>query len=257
MSRPCRAPAPRRVRWLAACLAAWLAAMSAAAAAQTVPVRSGAHDGFDRLVLDMPARTPWRIERRADGASVILDGVEPRFDLGAVFERIDRRRLRSISAPGAGRLDLAFACACETEAFWHAGSMLVIDISDPTPEARVSPARPRPRPVMGPLSRHLVADGSAASRRSVAGAALVERLEERIGPRRSALPDAASAAALPDAALGEMRRHCSNSSTAPRPRASSRRTGMRCGGSGRARPFPPTARLGPSLRRKLPGPGCA
>ena len=102
-----------------------------AEAAQTVAVRSGVHDGFDRLVLDMPGRRPWHVVTRENGASVIFDGAALRFELGAVFDRIGRQRLRAISSSaGGGRLDLAFACACRIESFWHAGAMLVIDIFD-------------------------------------------------------------------------------------------------------------------------------
>ncbi|MFB9148543.1 hypothetical protein [Roseovarius ramblicola] len=128
-------------------LAAWLALLLAAhappAAAQTVSVRSGAHDGFDRLVFDMPGRRPWRVVPRADGASVIFDGNGPRFDFGAVFERIDRQRLRAISAPdGGGQVDLVFDCDCRIAPFWHAGDMLVIDIADSPPAADPAAADP-------------------------------------------------------------------------------------------------------------------
>ncbi|WP_104019735.1 hypothetical protein [Roseovarius nitratireducens] len=175
---------------LAAWCALWLAA-GAPVAAQAVAVRSGAHDGFDRLVLDMPGRRSWHVVTRENGASVIFDGAALRFELGAVFDRIGRQRLRAISVPaGGGRLDLAFACACRIESFWHAGAMLVIDIFDALSDARASPTHPRPLPLSAPVAR----DGDAVRSPSAAGAALAARLDERVGPRLSALPEIGAAA---------------------------------------------------------------
>ncbi len=192
---------------LATVLAAWCALWpiaGAPAAAQTVAVRSGAHDGFDRLVLDMPGRRPWQVVSRETGASVIFDGAALRFELGAVFDRIGRQRLRAISAPEGGRrLDLAFACACRIESFWYAGDMLVIDISDGLSAglsaARASPARPGPPLLPTPVIR----DRYAALFRSGAGAALAALLDERIGPRLSALPEIDTA--VPGGGIDAMR----------------------------------------------------
>ena len=190
---------------LAAGLVLWLVVVARPVAAQTVPVRSGAHDGFDRLVLDMPGRRPWRVVHRADGASVIFDGAPLRFDLGAVFDRIGRQRLRAISAPGGGRrLDLGFACDCRIAPFWHAGDMLVIDIADaiadaasgpPVRRTAAAPASPaarasaRPRPLTLPGA----ADARGPRRLSPAGTALAARLDGRAGPRIESLPDTGGA----------------------------------------------------------------
>src|SRR6056297_396549 len=87
-------------------------------AAQAVAVRSGAHEGFTRLVLDMPRRVDWRLEPRDGGASISFAGPPLSLDLDGVFERISRDRLRAVSVVD-GRLELEFACACETRAFWH------------------------------------------------------------------------------------------------------------------------------------------
>lgn len=183
----------RPVPALAAWLALWFAALALPATAQTVPVRSGAHDGFDRLVLDMPGRRSWRVVPRESGASVIFESAGLRFDLGAVFDRIGRQRLRAISASGDGvRLDLAFACDCRIAPFWHAGDMLVIDIADaPADTASAPTARPRPWPLAGPESA--TPDVPALGRPSSAGAALAARLDARTGPRITALPDAGAA----------------------------------------------------------------
>lgn len=119
--------------------------------AQGVPVRSGAHDGFDRLTIDLPRRIAYRIEPDADGATIVFDAQGLRFDLGAVFARIDRRRLRDVVAPPEqGRLRLELSCDCELRPFWHGRALLVIDIAErPSGPRRASPvSRPALRPVL-------------------------------------------------------------------------------------------------------------
>lgn len=116
--------------------------LAAPALAQSVPVRSGAHDGFDRLVIYLPRRLDYRIEPLEGGATIVFDTQTLRFDLGAVFTRIGRGRLTAVDAPaGQGRLRLDLACDCALRPFWHGDAMLVIDIADPVPRP------PAPRPV--------------------------------------------------------------------------------------------------------------
>ncbi|WP_210878050.1 hypothetical protein [Roseovarius autotrophicus] len=117
----------------------------AAALAQGVPVRSGAHERFDRLVIDLPRRHDWRIEPHEGGVAVVFEERALRFDLGAVFSRIGQARLRAIAAPqGQGRLVLDLACDCPVRPFWHGAAMLVLDISDPVhpPDASMASRRP-------------------------------------------------------------------------------------------------------------------
>ena len=127
-------------------LTAFMLLLPVCAAAQTVVVRSGAHDGFTRLVLDMPARIDWRLVPREGGASVSFAGPPLSLDLDRVFERISRDRLRAVSVVD-GRLELEFACACEMRSFWHGARMLVLDIvPKPQPEPE-NVARPQARPL--------------------------------------------------------------------------------------------------------------
>ncbi|WP_297772863.1 hypothetical protein [uncultured Roseovarius sp.] len=101
------------------------------ACAQSIRVRSGEHEGFSRLVLDMPARLEWSSERREGGVSVVLKTDRPEFDIRGVHDRLTEGRLKEIIAPeGQKRLDLTFACDCDVNFFWHDKSMLVIDIED-------------------------------------------------------------------------------------------------------------------------------
>ena len=84
-------------------IALWLVAFLVVGAttsdAQEIPVRSGAHDGFTRLVVHLPRRVEWQLngtgrERRL---SFGKDGM--RFDLRSVFARIDGRRLAAVRQP--------------------------------------------------------------------------------------------------------------------------------------------------------------
>ncbi len=140
----------------------WLVA-AAAAQGQTVPVETGAHPGFTRLVLTIGEGGAWRLSRSAAGYSLALAG-DRRFDLSRVFQRIGRERLAAVWAdPATGRLELSVACACHALPFEFRPGVLVIDLRDgPPPEgssfeegadgaplpplAARAPVRPRARP---------------------------------------------------------------------------------------------------------------
>lgn len=118
------------------------------AAAQTVQIRSGDHDGFTRLVMTLPQRPQWRIETGSRTTSLIFAQPGLVFDANRVFDRITRDRLADLSAPaGQARLELALACDCGLSAFWNGPDMLVIDIVDPPEQPRIETRRPRLRPL--------------------------------------------------------------------------------------------------------------
>ncbi|GAW36401.1 hypothetical protein RA2_03471 [Roseovarius sp. A-2] len=156
------------IRLLVTLLALILPAITVA---QTVPVRSGTHPEFTRLVLDMPRRVAWRVEKRETGASLIFEtpdtvpGLD--FDLDAVFERIGRERVGAVSS-GPGRLEVDFACACDVSVFWHGASMLVLDVA-PMPKTASEKAvlRPSSRPVTMPDRSRSAAFGSLTDRLDV------------------------------------------------------------------------------------------
>lgn len=103
--------------------------------ALTVPVRSGEHDGFSRLVMQLPESTNWSISRTDRLAQVRMDQPDIRFDTSRVFELIPRNRLENLfqSETGAS-LDLTLNCDCEIETSTMGGGYLIIDIHDPKPE---------------------------------------------------------------------------------------------------------------------------
>ena len=103
------------------------------ATAQTVTFRSGNHPGFVRLVLDIPAGTPWDLGRSGEDYALDL-GPGFDFDLSGIFERIPRDRLAGIAAAETpGRLTLNLACPCHATAFLFQPDKLVIDVVDGPP----------------------------------------------------------------------------------------------------------------------------
>lgn len=119
---------------------------AAVAAAQTVTVRSGEHSNFTRVVLTLPDRAGWSLNQSGDRAILELENGPYAFDTSSVFQRISGKRLTSVNPTGNDSgLMLALACPCEVSGFWHAETMLVLDIKD-KPELpksrRTSPTDP-------------------------------------------------------------------------------------------------------------------
>lgn len=98
------------------------------ATAAPIAVRSGAHDGFSRLVLDVPANTKWNLENQDTFARVTLQEHADGFDIGAIFERIDRARVADVIG-SASFLDIQFGCDCTVTAFEQGTQMIVLDIA--------------------------------------------------------------------------------------------------------------------------------
>jgi hypothetical protein len=100
--------------------------------AQEVPVLSGAHDGFSRLVVHMPSRIPWKMTGEAMEREIRFENATLQLDTSLVFNRIKGTRLAAVSPlnDDAG-LKLFMKCTCDVTAFWHGEAMLVIDVRDP------------------------------------------------------------------------------------------------------------------------------
>ncbi|WP_204112698.1 hypothetical protein [Shimia biformata] len=104
--------------------------------AQPIVVKSGEHDGFTRLVLTLPsADTEYELRGVDTTWQVIIPGHTNSFDTSSVFQRIPRTRLAALGVSGAEGLDLGLGCDCDVKAFRHAGTHLVIDISERSGEA--------------------------------------------------------------------------------------------------------------------------
>ncbi|TFL18438.1 hypothetical protein [Jannaschia formosa] len=133
---------------LAAALAFCAVCTGSFAAAQTVPIRSGEHAAFTRLVFPARAGLGWSVARPAPDR-VTLTFEDPGLALGTetVFDRIPRSRLAGIAAEGP-RLTLDLACDCEVEVSQIGSGHIVMDIA-PAPEVAAAP----PAPVTAPPLR--------------------------------------------------------------------------------------------------------
>lgn len=107
-----------------------------------VPVRSGEHDGFTRLVLDAPPGTTWQLQRAGATASIILPRSDTRFDVSSVFSRIGRERISTVAADGR-RLQVNLGCECDIEIFRSGARMIVVDVLDEERGIDTGKATPR------------------------------------------------------------------------------------------------------------------
>ena len=130
------------------------------ALAQTARVTAGDHDGFSRLVVELPVAADWRFGRQSDGYALVVDDATVSYDLVGIFDLIGRQRLAAVAvSPVNGNLEIGLACACHAIPFEFRPGVIVIDIREGAPPAGSSfeatldpvtnllaPRRPKPRP---------------------------------------------------------------------------------------------------------------
>ncbi|WP_322867073.1 hypothetical protein U5922_013350 [Aquicoccus sp. G2-2] len=141
-----------------ACLMAVFAGLANLAAlmahAAPVPVRSGEHDGFTRLVLDLPAPSRWTLSETPDGSQITLKDIEATFDLSDTFRKITTQRIAGLApVTGQNALAINLNCDCTVDAFLNPPRMLVIDIRDQPTGADTAPPRLSDRPASPPPPR--------------------------------------------------------------------------------------------------------
>lgn len=108
------------MRWLWLCLAL----CGASASADTLPVWSGEHGAFTRLVVPVGERE-WDLVRQGEDYELSVLGNN--FDTREVYNRIDRTRLAAVS--GEGVLKLTLGCHCKAFTETEDGN-LIIDIRE-------------------------------------------------------------------------------------------------------------------------------
>ncbi|WP_187431454.1 hypothetical protein ROLI_038660 [Roseobacter fucihabitans] len=103
--------------------------LSSLAMADPIFLRSGDHDGFTRLVLQLPPNVQWEVSSIPGKQSISFRGHDDGFDIRGVFEIIQRDRLINIQT-FPSRLELELNCNCKVEYFVEFNKYLVIDIMD-------------------------------------------------------------------------------------------------------------------------------
>jgi len=122
-------------------------AMAFPAAAQVVQLRSGEHETFSRLIIELPSRLNWKIEPGSKAAIVKFEAADLQVDTSVVFDKIPRDRVSDVTWNNTSKtLQLGLGCDCEVNGFWHGASLLVLDVQQRT--ARSTPAEPEPEPAM-------------------------------------------------------------------------------------------------------------
>ena len=126
-----------------------LLVMAGQASAQTAKVTSGEHDGFSRLVVELPAPGDWQFGRTVDGYALSVSAPPAAYDLAGVFKLIRRDRLAAIAVDAStGNLQIGLACPCYAIPFEFRPGIIVIDIRDGAPPDGSSfeqPLTPAPR----------------------------------------------------------------------------------------------------------------
>ncbi len=111
-------------------LACLLAIAATATSAQNLRVRSGEHDGYTRLVVQVPGGAEWNLRQLRNAAELNVPVEGAVYETGSVFDRLSENRLTSVSQTQPGdALALTFGCDCVARAFLHRGTMVVIDIA--------------------------------------------------------------------------------------------------------------------------------
>ncbi len=182
---------------------------SGAAVAQTLQVRSGEHDGFTRLVIDIARGTRWAMAAGPDpyDHEIQFPGSRFSFDTSDVFDRLNAGRLSAIGIAGeTGNLGLDLSCDCAVDAFVMDGNMLVVDISDVRADAPAKDStRPRSGPDLTPQGRLLLPDTFVPTPQTY-GALPLDKLNTWSGKGPNHISDVVGAESR-DAALAQIERN--------------------------------------------------
>ncbi|WP_170789524.1 tetratricopeptide repeat protein [Ruegeria lacuscaerulensis] len=113
-------------------LGLFLAVLLAAngATAREATVRSGEHEDYTRLVIQVPPGTGWVLTQTKYGARLNVTLEDVHFETTSVFRRLSQNRLSAISqAEPGGPLEMQFGCECAASAFLYQDTMIVVDIA--------------------------------------------------------------------------------------------------------------------------------
>ena len=108
---------------------ALLALWPALASAEPVPVQSGEHPDFSRLVFRFGDVPEWRFGRVEGGYELRTGRAATAFDLSEVFRLIPKDRIAAVEQRDDGRVFLRVECDCYADAF-EVDTGVVVDIRD-------------------------------------------------------------------------------------------------------------------------------
>lgn len=108
----------------------------ATAFAEPVPIRSGDHATFARLVLSIGTDVDWEVAPVGQGYRISLSEDVDGFDTSEIFKRIPRTRIAAAEQISDRALQIDVVCDCHSDAFlWRPGQLVVDIIDGPDPEA--------------------------------------------------------------------------------------------------------------------------
>ncbi len=138
-----------------------LLASGTGASAQALTVRSGEHEGYTRLVVQVPSGTSWVLDQIENGARLNVGIDDATFNTASVFDRLSGDRLQSLQQAKPGEaLEMTFGCDCVATAFLHRQTMVVIDIAPGEVAPSIDAVKPKalPKTVSSPAIQPLTAD---------------------------------------------------------------------------------------------------
>lgn len=100
---------------------------SRTAFADPILVRSGEHESFVRLALDIDEGADWALNSEGYQFSIQLSNHADGFDSSKIFDRIDRRIISSVDSI-ENELSVYLTCECTVEAYQLGAEMVVVDI---------------------------------------------------------------------------------------------------------------------------------
>jgi len=115
------------------------------AVAEPIPVRSGEHAAFSRIVTPISG-TGWSVTQSGRQVTLSFDGFAKGFDLSTIFDLIPRDRIASATAT-LSELELNLSCDCAVSAVTERGLYVVIDVANTalaleSPDSLVAPQTP-------------------------------------------------------------------------------------------------------------------
>lgn len=100
-----------------------------------ITIKSGEHENFTRLTLEIPKNKTFSIKKNEGGYEVSFGDRPLTFDLNSVYKRIKHDRFKDIRVDSrTGNLVLAFDCACRLTSEVLKNSLLVLDLHDDAPK---------------------------------------------------------------------------------------------------------------------------